>query len=165
MLYDGIGRRLVLALKHGGRLDIAEPAADWLVDAGASLIEEGMIVAPVPLHWRRRVSRGYNQSALISRALARRLRLRDVLDVPDLLERRYPTPSLGGKSREERFETVAGRIGISRRHRRLIKGRPVLLIDDVMTTGATFTAAVSACIDAGSGSVSVLALARAAKDA
>ncbi len=165
MVYDGMGRQLVLALKHGSRLDIAEPAADWLAEAGAPLIEPGMIVAPIPLHWRRRVSRGYNQSALLSRGLARRLKLLEALDLPDLLERRHATPTLGRKNREERFAALSGRISVNQRHREALQGRPVLLIDDVLTTGATFSAATEACRMAGSGTVSVLALARATKDA
>ncbi|QPM91442.1 hypothetical protein PSAL_026950 [Pseudooceanicola algae] len=163
MLYEDLGRRLVLGLKHGDRLDIAAPAAFWMVDTAAPLLQDGMIVAPIPLHWRRRVSRGYNQSAEISRRLARRLQDRGALDLPDLLCRPRATPSLDGKSAADRFAALGDRLVVTPARRAALVGRPVLLIDDVMTSGATFSAATRACLDAGSGPVSVLALARAVK--
>lgn len=163
MMYAGQGRKLVMALKHGDRHDIAAPAADWMVEAAEPLIEAGMIVAAIPLHWRRRVKRGYNQSALLSRAISKRLKRFDVIDQPDLLQRLKRTDSLEGKGREERHAILCDAISVTPRHIAKLQGRPVLIVDDVMTSGATFSAASIACIAAGAGSVSVLALARVGK--
>lgn len=165
MLYDGMARKLVLGLKHGDRQDIAAPAAAWMAETAAEVAEPGSLVAPIPLHWLRRVKRGYNQSALLSRRLAARLQGQGAQDLPDLLERRRATPSLDGRGREERFATLAGRITVTPRHAAAIRGRPVLLVDDVLTTGATFSAATEACLRAGASSVVVLALARVGKGA
>ena len=71
LLYRDNGRKLVLALKHGDRMDLARPAADWMVRAARPLFAPGMVVAPVPLHWLRLFTRRYNQAALLSAAIAR----------------------------------------------------------------------------------------------
>ncbi|MBT9383873.1 ComF family protein [Pseudooceanicola sp. CBS1P-1] len=163
MMYEGMGRRLVMGLKHGDRHDIAAPAADWLLESAGPLIRSGMIVAPVPLHWRRMMSRGYNQSALLSRHLAARLAAQGARDLPDLLVRRRATPGLDHRSRAERHMLLEGTMAVDRRHLEVLRGRPVLLVDDVLTSGATFSEATRACVAAGSGPVSVLALARVAK--
>ncbi|MGI3164236.1 double zinc ribbon domain-containing protein [Pseudooceanicola sp. 200-1SW] len=163
MLYDGMGRKLVLGLKHGDRHDIAAPAAAWLAEAAAGIVAHGALVAPIPLHWRRRVRRGYNQSALLSRGLARQLAASGIMDCPDLLERRRATPSLDGRSRAERRALLEGAITVTAAHRAALRGRPVLLVDDVLTSGATLSAATRACLRAGAVTVAVLALARVGK--
>lgn len=160
MMYDGNGRRLVLALKHGDRLDLAIPAGKWLHRAAAPILQPGMIVAPVPLHWTRLIKRKYNQSALLGRALAK---VAGLEHLPDLLHRTRNTRSQEGRGREGRFDNMAGALAVRRPAR--VKGRPVLLIDDVMTSGATLGAAAEACFDAGAADVAVLVLARVAKNA
>ena len=157
--YEGAGRRMVLALKHGDRTDLARPAARWLARAGAPLLLPDTILVPVPSHWRRLVSRRYNQAAELVRALA----LYTGLDTaPDLLVRSRRTPVLDGMGREARFAALSGAI---RPHpRRAATGRPVLLIDDVLTSGATLGAAAEAARQAGATRVDVLVLARVAKD-
>ena len=70
LVYKDNGRNLVLALKHGDRLDLVRPAAKWMQAAAAPILRPGMLVAPVPLHWRRLLRRRYNQAALLSRAVA-----------------------------------------------------------------------------------------------
>lgn len=162
ILYRGMGRKLVLGLKHGDRQDVVRPAANWLrVAARDLLIDPNCLIAPIPLHWLRRLKRRYNQSALLAQALAQQT---GYGWCPDLLLRPRMTPSLEGKSREERFDTLKGSITINPRRRRQMIGRSVLLIDDVMTSGATFSAASRACLDAGAEHVNVLALARADRD-
>lgn len=159
--YKDQGRRLVLGLKHGDRQDIAKPAAKWMARATRDLVQENMIIVPIPLHLHRHLARRYNQSALLAEALAEEL---DLDWCPDALQRPKPTPSLDGKSREERFETVTGRITVSPDREELLKNRPVLIVDDVMTSGATLAAAAEACLAIGSGQVFVSILARVAKD-
>lgn len=162
LLYRDNGRRLVLALKHGDRQELAGPAARWMLRAAAPLLQPGMVVAPVPLHWTRLFSRRYNQSALLSKEVARAARL---THCPDLLRRLRRTPTQDGRDRDARFENLARTISVHPAQRAMIAGRPVLIVDDVMTSGATLAAATEACHAAGAGPVSVLTLARVAKDA
>ncbi|KKL04762.1 hypothetical protein LCGC14_2612820 [marine sediment metagenome] len=156
-----MGRRLVLALKHGDRQEIARPAARWLVHAAQGILPEQALIAPVPLHWRRLLKRRYNQSALLAKALAGQT---GHSWCPDLLQRTRHTPSLDGLSRAERFDVLQEAICVHPRRRHRIMRRPVILVDDVLTSGATLTACAEACIAAGSGPVFVLALARVAKE-
>ena len=162
VLYNGTGRRLVLALKHGDRQDMARPAARWLANAGQDLLEDdSLLIVPIPLHWKRLLARRYNQSALLAHALAQETRR---AWCPDLLQRQRSTPSLDGKTRDQRFATLRAAFRIHPRRRHRIIGRGVLLVDDVFTSGATFATAAGACLAAGADHVNVLALARVAKD-
>lgn len=161
LIYRDIGRRLVLALKHGDRQEIARPAARWLAQAAQDILPEEALIAPVPLHWLRLLKRRYNQSALLAKALAGQT---GHSWCPDLLQRTRHTPSLDGLSRAERFSVLQEAIRVHPRRRHRIMRRPVILVDDVFTSGATLTACTDACIAAGSGPVFVLALARVAKE-
>ncbi|MFA5537588.1 MAG: double zinc ribbon domain-containing protein [Gemmobacter sp.] len=156
-LYEGNGRAMVLALKHGDRLELARPLGAWLARAAAPLLAEGVLVAPVPLHRLRLLRRRYNQAALLSAALAREAGL---AHLPDLLVRTRRTRVQDGADREARFLNLSGAIAVAPRHRDRIAGRQVLLVDDVMTSGATLAAAADACLAAGAGEVSVAVLAR-----
>lgn len=161
LLYKDNGRRIVLALKHGDRLDLAAPAAGWMLRAAAPILQPGMLVAPVPLHWLRLLKRRYNQAALLSTALAR---LAGLDHCPDLLTRPRNTRSQEGRSREGRFENMSGAIRPHPGRAAQMQGRRVLLVDDVMTSGATLAAAAEACLTAGAAEVSVAILARVAKE-
>ena len=161
MLYKDNARHMVLALKHGDRLDLARPAAMWLLKSAQPILLPGMLVAPIPLHWLRLIKRRYNQSALLSQALAK---LAHLDHCPDLLIRHRHTPSQEGRSRDARFANLVNSLVIHPRRASLASGRHILLVDDVMTSGATFAAAAEACVAAGATGVSVLALARVAKD-
>jgi ComF family protein len=161
LLYKDIGRKMVLQLKHGDRLDLAKPAGGWLLQAAKPLLRHDTLIAPIPLHWLRLVKRRYNQSALLSASLARAA-LRD--HCPDLLIRRKRTPSQQGRDRHARFENLQDAIVVHPRRAARVQGRPVLLVDDVMTSGATLTVAAEACLAAGASEVCVVVLARVAKD-
>ena len=160
-VYRGNGRKLVLGLKRGDRHDIVRPAALWLARAAQPLLRENTLIAPIPLHWTRLLKRRFNQSALLAQALARRI---DAAFCPDLLIRSVRTESLEGKSFEARFSTLGGAINAHPKRRHRMVGRHVLLVDDVMTSGATMAAAAEACFAAGACEVSALTLARVAKD-
>jgi predicted amidophosphoribosyltransferase len=162
MIYRGTARRMVLGLKHGDRLDIARPAALWLARAARDILMPETLIVPIPLHWRRIVKRRYNQSALLARALAHETGLQCC---PDFLRRTKSTKSLDGMGRDQRYAMLESAISVHPKRSPLGQGRPVLLVDDVMTSGATFTAATEACKAAGVSDVFVLSLARVAKDA
>ena len=161
MRYDDASRPLLLGFKHGDRTESAGSFAAWMARAGGELLGEADLVAPVPLHWRRLFARRYNQAALLTRALAQRAGLKEV---PDLLLRQRATPSQGRLSRGERQRNVAGAFTVNPRRSELLKGRRLLLVDDVMTTGATVSACARAALKAGAGAVDVLVLARALRD-
>jgi len=160
LLYEGRARAMVLQLKHGDRHDIVHPASRWMAHRAKPLLADETVIAPIPLHWRRFLRRRFNQAALLSKALGRHLQRQHM---PDLLLRRQATENLDGKGREERFQTLADSMALNPQFAAQIQGRPVLLVDDVMTSGATFSAAACACLDAGASQVNVIALARVAK--
>ena len=161
LLYKDNARRLVLALKHGDRQEIAEPASRWMANAIQDLPLKDMLIAAIPLHWTRLLKRRYNQSALLAQGIARHTGLPVC---PDLLQRPRRTQSMDGLTKEVRFTSVKGAIRVHPRRRHRIIGRPVLIVDDVMTSGATFSSATDACLAAGSGPVYVVSLARVTKD-
>ena len=159
--YDDTSRAPILALKHADRLDLVPGFALWLERAGRPLIEASDLIVPVPLHrgrlWRRR----YNQSAELARALSRRTGL--ALDAGALLRSR-PTPSQGAMtSARARRRNVLGAFKVPERGR--VAGRNILLVDDVVTTGATAEAAARALKRAGAAKVRILALARVVRAA
>ncbi len=158
VIYAGAGRRVVLSLKHGDRLDMVGPLAGWMAAAGREVLAEADLIAPVPLHWRRLVKRRYNQSAELARRLAR---LSGRPAVPDLLLRRRATAPQHGP-RESRSANQAGAFALNPRHAGALAGRTVLMIDDVLTSGATLSACADTLRAGGAARVNVLALARVA---
>ena len=160
MVYDDKGKQIVLALKHSDREDLARPAAQWLARAAADLPLETSILVPVPLHWRRLLSRRYNQSAILARSLSKHS---GAQMIPDALLRPRKTPSLGGLNRDARFAALQGSITINPAMASQVEGRDMILMDDVMTSGATLAACTEALMMAGANGVNVLTLARAVK--
>lgn len=160
LLYGDNARALVLALKHADRMDLARPAAGWLAKVAQPILKPGMLVVPVPLHWFRLLRRKYNQAALLSGGVAR---LTGLEHCPDALIRRRPTGTQDGKTRDGRFTNLVGAFAVPDRRVAVVRGREVLLVDDVMTSGATFAAATEALLAAGARTVNILALARVAK--
>lgn len=161
LMYDENGRRLVLALKHGDRMDLAHPASGWMLKAAQPILRPEMLVVPVPLHWTRLFRRRFNQAALLSRNIANAAGLDHC---PDALSRRRSTGNQDGKTRDARFANLVDAFTVPKSRERRVRDREILLVDDVMTSGATFASATEALFAAGARSVSVLGLARVAKD-
>lgn len=162
LLYEGTGRKLVLALKHGDRQEMARPAGLWMANMMRAHVADRTLVMPVPLHWSRLLKRRYNQSALLARSVSKILGLDWC---PDALTRPKRTVSLEGLTREARFAMLEDAIQPHPKRGRIMEGRPILLIDDVMTSGATLMACTKTCLAAGSGPVRILTLARVGKEA
>ena len=156
LVYDAQSRRLVLPFKHADRLELAHALARMMVRAGAALLARADVLVPVPLHRFRLLGRRYNQSALLAKRLQH---LSGVRSLPDGLRRIRATQSLGELSAEARARMLAGAIAV--RRPAAIAGRHVLLIDDVLTTGATARDCTRALMAAGAAGVDVLVAARA----
>ena len=162
LIYTGIGRKLVLGLKHGDRTDLAQPVGLWMARLARALIHPDTIVVPVPLHRLRLVRRRYNQAALLAQVIARDLQRPVCVDA--LLRPRKTAP-LEGHSRDARFAALSGQITANPRQQAQIAGKHVLLVDDVMTSGATLAACTEALLHGGAAGVSTITLARVVKDA
>jgi predicted amidophosphoribosyltransferase len=156
--YRGTGRALALALKHADRTDLAKPLGLWLAAAARPLLLPDLVLVPVPLHWTRLAKRRHNQAQLLAREAGRILGL-PVL--PDALTRARSTKSLGHEGREARAKALEGAIRPHPRRGAALAGRPVLLVDDVMTSGATLSACALAARAAGATEVRACVLARA----
>lgn len=159
VLYTGAGGKVVLGLKHGDRLDMVKPLAGWMATSGRELLDRADVIAPVPLHWRRLIKRRYNQSAELAKRLSA---LSGKPAAVDLLSRIRATTPQENMDRLARQTNQAGAFIVPPRHRHLVEARSVLLIDDVMTSGATLSACADACRAAGAERVDVLVLARVA---
>ena len=160
MAYRDAGRRIVLALKHSDRLDLAPACAGWMARAGAPVLQDDTLLVPIPIHWSRLLRRRYNQSVTLSRALGRKTGL-DVM--PEALLRNRRTLVQDGMTVEERFTNLRNAITPNPKVSDRLRGRRICLIDDVMTSGATLSVAAEALYDAGAGQVCTLVLARVEK--
>jgi ComF family protein len=157
--YDEESRCLVLALKHGDRLSLAPALGQWMRHSGAELLAEAEVIVPVPLHWTRLFARRYNQAAVLAHALAGD---GGPLVGADFLVRRRRTPSQGRKSASARRRNVAGAFALGRSAD--VAGRRVLLVDDVLTTGATIEECARVLLRAGARQVDALTLARTVRE-
>lgn len=159
LIYDDAARSVVLPYKHGDRLDMTPQLADWLARAlRRRHMEEADLIVPVPLHRRRLLARRYNQAAVLARALSPCLSIPAVVD---LLCRVRATPSQGGLGRDARRQNVKGAFAVREKYGESLSGRDVLLVDDVMTTGATLDVCAQALKKAGARRVTAVVIARA----
>lgn len=155
-LYNESSRQLVLAFKHGRRIALA-PLLGGLIAARLPPLEGEWIIVPVPLYRWRLWRRGYNQAALLARELGRRSGHPVFVDA---LQRVRRTPALGGLGKRERRKALAGAIRPHPRHKATIAGNNILLVDDVLTSGATSEACVRALRKAGAARVVIACFAR-----
>lgn len=154
--YDDIARTLVHALKYGDRLDLAPTLGRWMVQAGGAVLAEADALVPVPLHWRRLWTRRFNQSAALAEVVAARAKL----PVAHALTRVKATRQQVGLTASERTLNVQGAFRVREEARADVKGRRLVLIDDVLTSGATIDACSRALLRAGAAAVDVLIFAR-----
>lgn len=162
LVYDEASRGLILSFKHHDRTDVVPAFARLMAGAGEGVLARADVLVPVPLHPWRLFLRRYNQSALLAQALAK------MADKPVLcsaLRRIRATPSQGHLSRAQRFKNVQGAFVVPQKARAALAGKTVLLVDDVMTTGATASACAAVLGGAGAAKVDVLTLARAVREA
>ena len=153
--YDDIARTLVQALKYGDRLDLAPTMGRWMARAGRELLADAD--ALMPLHWRRLWARRFNQSALLAKAIARENRI-EVAD--GVLKRVKATAQQVGLSQTERAQNVQGAFRVPTERKAEVAGQRLILVDDVLTSGATSDACARALLRAGARSVDLLVFAR-----
>ena len=155
--YDDIARDLIHAFKYGDRLDLAPTLGSWMARAGHELLAEADAIVPVPLHWRRLWARRFNQSAALARAMAAIVEL-PVVDMA--LKRVRATAQQVGLSRAERAQNVQGAFRVADSGKADVMGRRLVLVDDVLTSGATVDACARALRRAGAANVDVIVFAR-----
>lgn len=155
-IYDGVMRHLIHEFKYHDRHELRRLFGRWLFQAGGELIETADIIVPVPLNRIRLLRRRFNQAAILAGEVGR---LSGIEHLPTALRRVRATPTQVGLTHEQRRQNVRGAFAVRARDRVKFRGRRVLLIDDVITTGATAEACTKTLLDAGADGVDVLALA------
>jgi len=155
--YGEVASTLVHALKYQDRTDLAPAMGRWMARAGAELLQEADALIPVPLHWRRGWARRYNQSAALANAIGRQSR---ITVRTDLLQRTRATHQQVGLSRAERARNMQGAFAVADNKRAFVAGQRFILVDDVLTSGATLDACARALLRAKAVSVDVLVFAR-----
>src|SRR5271154_588133 len=157
--FDEVSRALVHGLKYGDRLDLAPMMGRWVSQAGREILAEADALVPVPLHWRRLWARRFNQSAMLAAAICAES---GVPVAAGVLKRIKPTVQQVGLSRSERAANVQGAFRVPAEGRGAVAGRRLVLVDDVLTSGATVEGCAKALLRAGAANVDVLVFARVA---
>jgi ComF family protein len=155
--FDDIARALVHSFKYSDRLDLAPMLGALMARAGRELLADADALVPVPLHWRRLWARRFNQSAALANVISDHSGVRAMLDV---LERKRATPQQVGLSRSDRAANVQGAFQVADGAKPDIRGRRLILVDDVLTSGATVDHCARALLRAGAVGVDVLVFAR-----
>ena len=155
--YDDIARALVHAYKYGDRLDLAPLLAGWMARAGRELLADADALIPVPLHWRRLWARRFNQSATLAREIGKKA---NVPVLHNALKRARATAHQVGLSKTQRAENVQGAFRVPTDAKGEVTGRRIVLIDDVLTSGATSDTCARVLLRAGAKAVDVLVFAR-----
>src|SRR3954465_2426434 len=156
--YDDVARTLVHALKYGDRLDLAPTMGRWMARAGRELLADADALVPVPLHWRRLWARRFNQSALLAKTIARES---GIAIADATLKRVKATAQQVGLSQAERAQNVQGAFRVPAERKAEVAGRRLILIDDVLTSGATSDACARTLLRAGARNARALCCGRA----
>jgi ComF family protein len=157
--FDEISRALVHSLKYGDRLDLAPMMGRWVATAGRELLAEADALVPVPLHWRRLWARRFNQSAMLATTISA---ASGVPITAGALMRVKATVQQVGLSRAERGDNIQGAFKVPDAGKPAVAGRRLVLVDDVLTSGATVEGCARALLRAGAANVDVLVFARVA---
>src|SRR5580692_7181751 len=157
--FDEISRGLVHAFKYGDRLDLAPMMGRWTSNAGRELLAEADALVPVPLHWRRQWARRFNQSAMLASAVAKESGVPIAFGA---LKRVKATAQQVGLSQKERAANIQGAFRVPQDGKAAVAGRRLVLVDDVLTSGATVEGCARALLRAGAANVDVLIFARVA---
>jgi ComF family protein len=155
--YDDVARTLVHGLKYSDRPDFSPMMGRWMARAGRELLTDADALVPVPLHWRRRWARRFNQSTALAGAISV---VCGVRVAHNGLKRVRATPQQVGRSRMERADNVQGAFVVPPENRVQIAGRRLVLVDDVLTSGATIDACTRVLLRAGAAHIDVLVFAR-----
>lgn len=155
--YDGVRRELILRMKHAAGEMVAEAVGELFANEVAERVcsAQPSAVVPIPLHWRRRIERGYNQSDVLARAIAKRLELPFR---PRWLRRIRNTPHQTGQSASGRRDNVSGAFRAPSGS--TLRGQVILLVDDVLTTGSTCSEATTVLLKSGAARVLVAVVAQ-----
>ncbi len=157
LLYDDLARKLVSSIKYSDRADLLRWVSNWMNVSGREIIDEVDAIIPVPLHPSRLRKRRFNQAGELAHRLAK---LNDKEFLPEILIRRKPTRQQVGLSESERARNVSGAFAVPQEMKINLKGKRVLLIDDVYTTGATAKSAARALKRGGASQINVLVFAK-----
>ncbi len=155
--YNDVSRHLILGFKHGDKTHVVKSFTPWLEQVGREMLTKADYLVPVPLHPFRLISRRYNQSALIAQNLSEFL---DIVHLPTMMLRVRATPSQGHLNGDERAKNVRKAFAINPKYKEMIRGKSLVLIDDVYTTGATIQECSRVLRQCGAGQVHALTLAR-----
>lgn len=159
LVYSGSARTVLLGFKHGDRQHLVDIMAPQMIRVGRDWLASDTVLVPVPLHRGRLWKRGFNQAALLARTISRRTGSPTAVDA---LVRVKPTASSRGMGRRARADNVRGAFRVARAE--AVKGKEIIIIDDVLTTGATVEACARVLLRAGAARVRVLTWARVVRD-
>ena len=155
-VYNAPSRRLILRFKDYGATYLGKLFAAWMYQRAQDTLKEADILVPVPLHWKKLIKRGYNQSVLLVKALSR---LSDKPFSLTVLAKTKGTPSQGRLSARIRLENIKGAYAVT--NARLLKDKKIVLVDDVMSSGATIKECAQILLKNGAKQVDVIVIARA----
>lgn len=156
-VYNYKSSRLITGFKYGDKIHSTRSFARWMASAGQDFFPQTDVISPVPLHRVKLFTRRYNQSALLANKIGE---IGNIMFLPDILLRTKLKPPQASLSRRRRLWNVKGVFALNKKYHEFIKGKNILLIDDVITTGATISECAGILKKAGAEKVFVIALAR-----